>query len=409
MLFHFSPIYFFRHLLKTEASQFFTSIAIRNLALGMILIFEPIYLYLYFGKSLSLTVLFFAAVFGLYGLLVVFGARIMAKTGLRKSMLISHFFFFSYYLCLFFFNQFFLLTVLAIILKAIGMVLFWPAFHIDFALFSKKENRGRQVGKLSIAGSIPIIISPILGGWILTMFGYPGLFTTVLIVLFASAIPLFLSKKKRVIYTDSFIEAWQRVFKKENRQISLAFISSALEGAINCYLWPLFMFILAIGYAQMGGITTFALGAATLFTLYMGRISGTIINRIWFLNIGSFLTSVAWIIKYFVITPFDAFLAQTLYRICRTSASIPFQTIFYEKASLRGAEADEFIVYRETLLNISRCFFFIILAGVFFIFPKVNIAFIIAAIISLGFMLLGIPPKFKLKELWTSFLHRSAN
>lgn len=396
MFFHFFPIHFFRHLLKTEASQFFTSIAIRNLALGMILIFEPIYLYLYFGKSLSLTVLFFAAVFGLYGLLVVFGARIMAKTGLRKSMLISHFFFFSYYLCLFFFNQFFLLTALAIILKAVGMILFWPAFHIDFALFSKKEHRGRQVGKLSIAGSIPIIISPILGGWILTMFGYPGLFTTVLIVLFASAIPLFLSKKKRVIYTDSFIEAWQRVFKKENRQTSLAFISSALEGAINCYLWPLFMFILAISYAAMGGITSFALVASLIFTLYMGKISDTK-ERNWVLNIGAVWTSIAWIIKYFVTTSFDAFLAHTLYRICRTSSGIPFQTIFYEKTAQRGHEADEFIIYYEIVINISKFFFLAGLAGIFLIFPYVNIAFLIAAVLSLGFMFLGKLPKFKFK------------
>lgn len=157
------------------------------------------------------------------------------------------------------------------------------------------------------------------------------------------------------------------------------------------------MFILAISYTAMGGITTFALGMAALFTLYMGRISDKIINRVWFLNIDSFLTSMSWIIKYFVITPFDAFLAQALYRICRTSAGIPFQTLFYEKTFFKGAEADEFIVYRETILNISRCFFFIILAGIFFIFPKVDIAFIIAAILSLGFMFLGISPKFKLR------------
>ncbi len=396
MSFHFSPIYFLRYFLKKEATQFLTSVAIRNLALGMILIFEPIYLYLYFGKSLSLTVLFFAAVFGLYGLLAVFGGKIMAKIGLRRSMLISHFFFFSYYLCLFFFNQIFLLITLAIVLRAVGMVLFWPAFHIDFALFSKKNHRGREVGKLSVACSIPVIISPILGGWILSISGYPGLFIAVLVALFASAIPLFLSKKKRVIYTDSFIGAWQRVFKKENRQTSLALATNALEGVINGYLWPLFMFILAISYAAMGGITSFALAASLLFALYMGKISDTK-ERTWLLNIGAVWTSIAWLIKYFVVMPFDAFLAQTLYRTCRTSASIPFQTIFYEKASLKGAEADEFIIYREIVMNLSKFFFLVILAGIFLIFPYINITFLIAAVLSLGFMFLGKPPKFKFK------------
>lgn len=104
----------------------------------------------------------------------------------------------------------------------------------------------------------------------------------------------------------------------------------------------------------------------------------------------------SWIIKYFVVTPFDVFLAQILYRICRTSASIPFQIFFYKKISLKGAEADEFIVYREIVCNLFRFFFFIILAGVFYFIPQVNIAFIIALVISLGFMFLGIPPKLKL-------------
>jgi predicted MFS family arabinose efflux permease len=381
--------------LRREATQFFTSIAIRSLALGMILIFEPIYLYSYFGKSLSLTLLFFGVIHGLYGLLVVYGGKLMDKFGLRHCMLFSHFFLFGYYLSLFFLYQSYLLVFGAIILKVIGMILFWPAFHTDFVRFSEKDYQGRQVGKMNIAWSAPTILSPVIGGGILNFAGYPALFITVLVVLLASSIPMFLSKETHIVYSDSYQKAWRRILKRENRKTSLAFIADSLEGGINYYLWPIFLFVLAIGYATMGGITTLALGVGALFTLYMGRISDKIINRIEFLNIGSFLTSMAWIIKYFVKTPFDAFLAQTLYRICRTSASIPFQTFFYDKISLKGKEADEFIIYREILTNISRLFFFIILAGIFLIIPQVNIAFIIAAVISLGFMLLGIPPKIK--------------
>ena len=394
---HFSPINFLHYFLKREATQFFTSIAIRSLALGMILIFEPIYLYSYFGKSLSLTVLFFAAIYGFYGILVVYGGKIMARIGLKRSMLFSHFFFFGYFLCLFFIYQAPWLIPLAIILKGVGMIFFWPAFHTDFVRFSERNCQGKKVGKMNIAFSLPAVISPIIGGIILSTVGYPGLLMTVLVVLFTSSIPMFLSKDVRVVYTDSYQNAWQRIFKKENRKTSLAFSADGIETGINFLLWPLFMFILAIGYTQMGGITTLALGASLIFTLYMGKISDTS-ERPWFLNIGAILTSIAWIIKYFVVSAFDAFLAQTLYRICRTSASIPFQTFFYEKATLKGAEADEFIIYREILVNLSRSFFFMFLAGIFLIIPKVNIAFIMAAIFSLGFVFLGKPPKFK-KEL----------
>jgi MFS family permease len=397
MTIHYSPIYLLHYFLKREPSQFFTSIAIRSLALGMILIFEPIYLYLYFGKSLSLTLLFFGAAYGLYGLLAVYGGKIMAKIGLCRIILISHFFFFGYYLSLFFIQSFFLLAPLAIILRAVGMMFFWPAFHTDFVRFSEKERQGETVGKMNIVYSAPTIFSPIIGGAVLNLGGYSSLFIAVLVVLLASAIPLFLSKETQTIYTDSYQKAWSRIFKKENRKTNFAFIADSLEYTIDCYLWPLFMFVLSIGYATMGGITTFALAAAAFFTFYMGKMSDTV-ERPWFLNVGSIWTSISWLIKYFVITPFDAFLAQTLYRISRTSASIPFQAIFYEKAALKGAEADEFIIYREILTNISRCFLFLILAGLFFFVAKINIAFIIAAVLSLGFMFLGKPPKLNLSK-----------
>ncbi|RLC34925.1 MAG: hypothetical protein DRZ76_01580 [Candidatus Nealsonbacteria bacterium] len=393
MPFHFPPINFLQYLLKRESEQFFVSIAIRSLALGMILIFEPVYLYLYFNYSLPLTLLFFGAVHMLFGVLAVYGGKAMAKFGLKRVMLFSHFFFFGYYLCLFFLYQSFLLVPLAIILKGFGMILFWPAFHVDFCRFSERNHQGREVGKMNVAILIPTIISPMIGGWILAGLGYPALFVAVLVVLFASSIPMFLSKEVHVIYSDSYRMAWRRILRKANKRINWGIIANSIEMGVNSYCWPLFMAILAIGYGTMGGITTFALGMAVLFTLYIGRMSDKIINRVKLLNLGSFLTSIAWILKYFVTTPFTAFLAQTLYRICRTTAGVPHQTLLYERASLKGAETDEFIIYRETIFNVSRGVFFIFLALLFLVIPKINIAFILAAVVSLGMTFLGVPPK----------------
>jgi len=393
MPFHTTPIDFLHYLLKREATQFFASVAIRYFALGMVLIFEPIYLYIYFDKSLPFTLLFFAGIHGLYGFLAVFGGKIMAKIGPKHNMLFSNFFFFGYFLCLFFIYRSFLFIPLAIILKSFGMTLFWPAFHADFCRFSEKSYQGTAVGKLNLACLIPTVISPIIGGWILTVLGYPTLFTVVLMILFASAIPLFLSKETHIVYTDSYRDAWSRIFKKKNRKTSLSIIANSIEWGINSYIWPIFMSILAIGYGAMGGITTFAIAMSGIFALYVGRSSNRLINRIRFLNVGSVLTSISWILKIFVATPFTAFLAHTLYRICRTTASIPFQTFLYRKASLRGAEMDEFLVYRAILFNVSKSFFFMFLAGLFFFIPQINLAFIMAAVFSLGFMFMGVPPK----------------
>ncbi|MBI2042681.1 MAG: MFS transporter [Candidatus Nealsonbacteria bacterium] len=393
MQIHFAPAHFLHYFLKREATQFFTSIAIRNLALGMVLIFEPIYIWLFFEKSLPLSMLFFGASYGMYGVLAVFGAKIMSKIGSKYSMLLSHIFFFSYYLCLFFINSSYLLIPLAIASRAIGMTLFWPSFHVDFCRFSEHNHQGREVGKLNIVYFAPVIISPVIGGWILTAFGYPVLFTTVILIFLASSIPMFLSREVHVVYTDSLRDAWGRILKKQNTTTNFGFIFSALESGVGVHIWPIFMAILAISYSYMGGIVTFSLIISAFFMLYMGRASDRLIDRIRWLNIGSALTSIAWVLKFFVATPFAAFLSDALYNIFRTAASIPFQALMYEKASLKGAEMDEFIVYREIVINIAQLFFFMALAGLFFFFPQANLAFLIAACFALGFMFLGVPPK----------------
>ena len=397
MFLRYPPIYFLSHFLKKEANQFFLSISIRSLAFGMILIFEPIYLYYYFDKSLPLTLLFFGLIHGLYGILSVFGGKIMSKIGFDWAMLISHFFFFGYYFLLSFINFSVFFVPLAIIVKPIAMALFWPSYHTNFTRFSKRDQRGVEVGKKNIAVLIPAILGPILGGLILANFGYPILFSSLLVVLLISAIPLFFHREKLEVYTDVYQKAWQRIFKKENRKSSLAFASSSIEAGINAYLWPLFMAVLAISYISMGGIISFSIFVSVLFTLYMGRISDTI-NRAKLLNIGALLTSISWVIKYFAVTPFSAFLAQAFYRLCRASADIPFQTFFYEKAALKGSEADEFIISREIIVNISRFFALIFLAGIFLIFPEINLAFILAAVISFGFVFLGKPPKLQINK-----------
>jgi len=117
------------------------------------------------------------------------------------------------------------------------------------------------------------------------------------------------------------------------------------------------------------------------------------------LNMGSVFLSVAWAIKYFVVSAFSAFLAQSIYRIAKTAVLIPFRTILYNKAADKKAEADEFIIYREIILHISRFFFFVLLAGVFLIYPKINMSFIIAAVAAIGFSFLAKPRLFSFKKL----------
>ena len=383
--------HYFHYFLRQDITKLYITIAIRNLAVGMVSIFSPAYIYLYFDASIPLTMLYFGLMYGVNGVLAVAGGRLIAALGSSKTMLISSFFLIGYYLSLFSFDRSFLFVPLSIIAAGVAMALFWPGFHTDFARFSSRKTRGKESGRINVAMLLPTILSPLLGGFILVQFGFPVLFIIVSVVLVAATIPLFYRRQYQETYTDSYTKAWSRMFKKENWRTSVGLLSESFElGVVHFHIWPLFLFIIAISFAQMGGIASFALIVSSLFMLYAGRISDTK-ERPWLLNVGSVWTAIAWILKFFVATPFSALLAQTIYRISRAAAMVPFQTFFYEKAAAKGSETDEFIVYREILVNLSRFVFFSALAAIFFLFPNLQIQsiFFIAAFVSLGLMFMG--------------------
>jgi len=390
--------HYIQYLLKRDVTKLYIAIAIRNFAFGMVLLFQPIYVYLYFEKSLPATLVFFALIYGLYGFLAPFAGRVMERLGTTKSILISLLFYFGFYLSLFLFPVSSWFVPLSVFLGAIAMLLFWPAFHTDFARFSSEKGRGGEVGKLNIMSLVPMVASPVIGGWILASFGYPMLFISVLVVLLSSSIPLFYCKETYEVYTDSYKQAWKRAFKKENYGTFVGFIMFGLEHVVYFLFWPLFMFFLAISFALMGGITSFALVLSAFFMFYIGKVSDTE-ERPWLLNVGALWTGISWVIKFFVTTPFDAFLAHALYRVSLSAANIPFQTFFYEKVAQKGQEADEFVITREIIINVSTCAFLLLVAGIFFFFPAlpINAMFFVAGFFALGFMFIGKIPKLSLK------------
>jgi len=97
---------YLQYFLKRDVTKLYMAILIRNLALGMVSIFEAIYIYLYFEEFIPFTLLYYAAMFGLYGILAPVGGKVMAKLGVRKSILLSYPFYVSFYILLFFLDPF---------------------------------------------------------------------------------------------------------------------------------------------------------------------------------------------------------------------------------------------------------------------------------------------------------------
>ena len=388
MLTHLQHHFHFPHALNRELTELYASISIRSFAIGLVSIFEPIYIFLFFNFSIPKTLLFFAVIRGLFGILSPFGAKIITRIGVKHSFLLTAPILFFYYLALWHIQAGFWVVISAIILAVIYSIIFWPAFHIDFCRFTPREKRGFEVSKRNVAISLSAAIAPFIGGVILIKYGFPILFLMVLILLFVSVLPLFLSQEIHETYADSFERAFGELRQKKYRNAVLAFSANGIERAVSFLIWPLFLFISAIDYSSIGQITSGALILGMIASLYIGRLTDRT-NRQKLLRIGSMLMGITWLIKMVIRTPLDAFLAHTLYRFAMPAAYIPYLSSFYDMAARKDVNRDRIIILREISANLAMCVLLLILAFILSFVNTLIWIFPIAALASLGFVFIA--------------------
>jgi MFS family permease len=379
MLLFRKPKHIFRYFVHRKVDEIYYSIGLRRFAAQLIGLYEPIFLYLFFGKDLSKTLFFFAAITGLYILFVPLGGKMMARFGVKHNMIFSIPTLVGYYLCLFFLDKIFWLIFLAPIFAALTRAFFLPAFHADFAKLSQKGKRGKQLGILQIITILGSITGPLLGAFILAKFGFSILFIIITAIFFLSAIPLMFTYETKSRYRDSYRGAWKRVFSKRWRKKALSFALYGFDSGININVWPLFLFSLGIQFKNMGFIASASLIFSLATTLYIAHLADNK-KRIKLFRVGCFIASIGNIAKAFVKTILNAFFTQSFFLIGDTLDTLPLTAHIYDKTQKEKINIGRFIMFREIAQNLGT-FLIYLFAGVFFLFSdKIFIVFPVAAI-----------------------------
>ncbi|MDX1607784.1 MAG: MFS transporter [Candidatus Spechtbacterales bacterium] len=397
---------FFHHYfprINKELKEFYAAIAIRGLAIHMITIFEPIYIYIHFGNSLPKTFLYFGASSLIFGVFSPWALRLTKRIGIKHTMLLSVPFLFAYYVGLWNIDKLGVLILILPLFAALERLLFWPAYHIAFTRFSDKGKRGREVSLRTMLLSATAVIAPFIGGIIIQeLGGFTVLFAVVLALLFAAVIPLFMTKEVYEGDHETVKMVFRELKSKKYRRKVLGLGSLASDLALHAFVWPVFLFILAINFETLGAITSATLFLGMIFTFYVGRKSDDSGSEK-VLSVGAFLNAVIWPFKIFVNSPLTAFLADALHRFGRTSSHISVGTIIYEWAGENAANRDRFIIIREAALNIARgliLFLFALLSV--FSFPLAWM-FALGPIFALGQLFVIDKPRRLLKETSKEF------
>lgn len=351
-------------------------------------LFFAIFLYEFFGMSLQSVLLWYGVAYFLRIPVVIIAAKIFSRTGLVPSMILGTFGLITFYVCAWFLdinfpaNQYLLLGVAALGL-AIMVGFYWSPFHVDFAEFTKKGKRGRQLAAILAGHQMIAIAAPVIGGFLIAQYSYSAIFVFAVIMLLLSFIPLHSLPHTYVTYEFGFFETFKKMFEKPYRAMSFTFMARGAENTVGVIVWPIFLFAVFDGaYLDVGIFAGIILMISILLQVFVGEMVDKKKPRK-ILRFGTDFYALGWLSKAFVDTVSGVFAASTFHGFGTIMMNTSLEAIYYETAADSGHYVDEFTVVRETAIAIGRVLMVALLLLVTYYFSFVG-AFVAAAIVSFG-------------------------
>lgn len=382
--------HYFTHSLRRELVELYASASIADFALSMVLLFEPVFFVTVLGWSITKTLLFFAAVYGLYIVLIPVGAATTAKHGYEHSMLFSIPFQISYWACLFFLPMYPALIFLAPLLYALQKSFFWPAFHSDMARYTERDQRAREFSGFSALIHIVYIAGPFLGGLISENLGIRLLLVIASVVYFTMFIPMF-STPEVFKYKPYHFRITLSYFKKFPREF-LAYFGYGEELYLLA-IWPVFIFLTVGSFLYFGAVLATTMLISTVILLYIGRRVDFEGKRMPFM-IGASSIALIWLARIFASSVLLVVVVDVLSRIARDVFSVSMVSNFYDRAN--DEHVLPYVVFFEQSLSFGKLAAALIGAALFALTQSFIPLFVAGALFSLLFFFLPLKRYVKL-------------
>lgn len=373
--------HYFSFNIRTEISELYASTAIADLAIALVLLFEPIFLYQVMSFTVQQVLLFFAVVYALYILFIPFGAKIISRYGYEHGIFFSIPFQIIYWFLLFGAKDNFNLIYFAPVVFAIEKSFFWPSFHSIVARFARDGQRGREFSVLYAIVNLMLIAGPFLGGLLAERFGVRTAFMVASAIYFCSFIPLFRTKEVFTPKIYKFRDTWE-LYKSYPTKF-LGYLGFG-EELIVLTVWPIFIYLVIKDYKDTGAVVTVATLVATILALHIGKITDRNSKRL-MIKVGAFFYTLVWFGRLIVNNAFSVFIVDALSRTSKDTVFIPLSTVTYERAE--ETHILPYAVFFEQSLSIGKFLAAVIGVILFSVTGSFAVLFVVAALFSLLYML----------------------
>lgn len=364
--------YWWRFFPKKELYQIYLSVALRSIAISLIGIFVPLYLFYEKGLGLEKTLLFFILYSVVFGISMPLAAKFSSRYGIRHSILMGIPLYLLFVALLYFLPNTTALLIIASSCLGASQAFYWMGMHLAFHHASHPKHRGEEVGMRSSVTVLSTMLGPFLGGILITWFGFGAVFALAAVLLFASGFLLLQSKENHVSYHFSL----KSVLDKKHWKDSLFFVSRGTHIIADGVLWPLFIFFILGSYFSLG-IVGSLMSLSSIFLFWgIGKYSDHG-NRRRIIRWSSVFDSMIWIIITFVHTAMQVFGITILASLVRAAHESPTGALEYDKA--RGQVAAYF-VNREIFICLGR----ILLLAIVLVTNNIADGFVVQAFANLA-------------------------
>ena len=241
--------------LTKEIKNFYFSVGLFNFAASIIEIFIPLYLLLDRDFSLSSVVLFYALVHLGRLICLPISAWLSSVLGAKRIMSFSFVLVIIFYLLLQKIDHSLFVFYFSALLFGATLAFLWIPYLIHISKISPNNIRGKIVGKINTYVYIAKALGPLLGGFIISFYGFKYGFALV-ILLIIPAIYLLLStpEKSKIRKINFKLIDIKKIYPD---MIANGFYN--FSNFLNYLVWPIFIFLIVPYYGTIGFIQTFSL------------------------------------------------------------------------------------------------------------------------------------------------------